>query len=80
MPVKNQREPVRQKSGCSRESGAVVTGPAGTCVGLACGHQVNHEPGVPGYEVKCPRCGGARSRGNGEGFYEIQALTGACRS
>jgi hypothetical protein len=65
MPGKNQDDLIRQKCGCGSGSGAAGKGPLGTCVCLACGHQVNHEPGVPCREVKCPQCRGTMTRGNG---------------
>jgi len=64
MPGKNQGEQVRQRCGCGRGSGAANKGPLGTCVGSACGHQVNHEQGVPCQAVKCPQCGRTMTRGN----------------
>jgi hypothetical protein len=53
---------VGQKCGCGGSAGRTGKGPQGTCVCMACGHQVSHEPGVPCREVKCSLCGGAMTR------------------
>lgn len=37
-------------------------GPRGECVCRNCGEIVSHQPGVPCYESKCPKCGQPMTR------------------
>lgn len=52
-----------QGRGMGRMGGPRTVGPEGFCVCAGCGHKVPHESGVPCAERKCPRCGGAMTRG-----------------
>ncbi|PIY25376.1 MAG: hypothetical protein COZ11_05520 [Deltaproteobacteria bacterium CG_4_10_14_3_um_filter_51_14] len=38
-------------------------GPGGDCVCPACNEKVPHTRGVPCFEMKCPKCGAALTRG-----------------
>lgn len=38
-------------------------GPGGDCVCPKCGERVSHERGIPCFEIKCPNCGTAMTRG-----------------
>ncbi len=37
--------------------GGFSAGPVGKCICPACGAKVEHQTGVPCYEMKCPKCG-----------------------
>jgi len=37
--------------------GGQGAGPGGFCVCPSCGAKVEHQPGIPCTEVKCPNCG-----------------------
>ena len=37
-------------------------GPGGSCVCVACGHREPHQRGMPCFDVKCSKCGGAMTR------------------
>jgi hypothetical protein len=39
-------------------------GPGGFCVCPGCGARLEHQPGIPCTEVKCPKCGLPMIRGN----------------
>ncbi|MBN1135537.1 MAG: hypothetical protein JXM73_03085 [Anaerolineae bacterium] len=43
--------------------GGKAAGPGGYCVCPSCGHQVQHQVGQPCYDIKCPKCGTAMTRG-----------------
>jgi predicted Fe-Mo cluster-binding NifX family protein len=49
----------RGRGGRGRRVGA---GPTGNCVCPACGEHVSHQPGLPCFEVRCPKCGAAMIR------------------
>ncbi|MFH1978285.1 MAG: DUF134 domain-containing protein [Candidatus Aenigmatarchaeota archaeon] len=44
--------------GRGRMSG-FAAGPSGNCICTKCGHKVPHQKGMPCYQMKCPKCGGA---------------------
>jgi len=44
------------------QGGGFGAGPGGYCVCPNCGEQVAHQPGIPCYEQKCPKCGTAMTR------------------
>ena len=37
--------------------GGKGAGPGGSCICPGCGKKVEHKPGVPCFEMKCPECG-----------------------
>jgi len=37
-------------------------GPAGACVCPTCGETAPHQPGIPCFDMRCPKCGGAMTR------------------
>ncbi|AOY59880.1 MULTISPECIES: NifB/NifX family molybdenum-iron cluster-binding protein [Desulfococcus] len=37
-------------------------GPGGACVCPGCGETAPHQPGVPCFDMRCPKCGGAMTR------------------
>jgi len=45
--------------GRGRMGGPFAAGPGGTCVctNPECKNEVTHQPGVPCYQTKCPKCG-----------------------
>lgn len=43
--------------GRGRQPGGRGIGPAGKCKCPNCGHEVEHQRGVPCYERDCPKCG-----------------------
>ena len=42
--------------------GGFSAGPVGKCVCPACGTMVEHQIGVPCYDMKCPKCGAVMTR------------------
>ncbi|MBN2107365.1 MAG: DUF5320 family protein [Deltaproteobacteria bacterium] len=38
-------------------------GPQGVCTCPQCGATVDHKPGIPCYQIACPRCGTVMIRG-----------------
>lgn len=42
--------------------GSFGGGPGGFCVCPACGQKVQHQRGVPCFEIKCPDCGTMMTR------------------
>lgn len=45
----------RERCGCKGHGPGLKD--SGTCICLACGARVPHQPGIPCREVSCPRCG-----------------------
>jgi len=43
--------------------GGFAAGPGGFCVCPNCGYQAPHQPGVPCFQQRCPRCGAPMIRG-----------------
>ncbi len=38
-------------------------GPGGVCICPNCGERIKHQPGMPCYSLKCPKCGTNLVRG-----------------
>lgn len=43
--------------------GGFAAGPGGNCVCPKCGHKTTHQIGTPCYQMKCPKCDTAMTRG-----------------
>lgn len=66
MPRGDETGPLGQGPGTGRglgrgtgrgRMGGRAAGPGGLCVCPACGEKIEHQAGIPCYEVKCPKCG-----------------------
>ena len=44
------------------QGNAAGAGPSGYCVCPKCGNKIQHETGVPCYQMKCPKCGANMTR------------------
>jgi len=44
-------------AGQGRRMGGFGAGPGGQCKCPACGYTMPHQPGVPCYQMTCPKCG-----------------------
>ncbi|MFO7792078.1 MAG: hypothetical protein R6W73_03740 [Candidatus Saliniplasma sp.] len=53
----------RGQGGRGRQPGGKGLGPGGNCVCPNCGHEEEHQRGVPCYEKTCPECGSKMTRG-----------------
>ncbi len=42
--------------------GGFSMGPGGKCVCPSCGTKVDHQVGIPCYEIACPKCGTKMTR------------------
>ena len=45
-----------------RRGGGMGLGPGGYCVCPKCGYRIQHRPGSPCYQQKCPKCGTPMTR------------------
>lgn len=45
--------------------GGYRLGPGGSCVCPKCGQRMEHQAGVPCYDLKCPKCGTPMAREGG---------------
>ena len=72
MPEKNGTGPVGQGSGRGQgrkqggsgrgRGGGYGAGPGGNCICPKCGEKATHQPGIPCFDVQCPKCGAAMVR------------------
>lgn len=50
------------RSGGRGRGGGFAMGPGGKCICPSCGTSVDHQVGVPCYEMTCPKCGTKMTR------------------
>jgi hypothetical protein len=56
-----RNQPTGRGQGRGRKGGQAL-GPGGECFCPQCGYTVQHQRGVPCYEIKCPECGTTLAR------------------
>jgi hypothetical protein len=56
----------QDRLGRNRQPEGMGLGPGGGCKCPSCGTTVEHETGMPCYEMKCPKCGANMIRTTGE--------------
>lgn len=56
------------RGGRGRMGGQFRAGPGGKCICVNpdCRHEINHQPGMPCYQQKCPKCSSPMVRKRGQ--------------